>query len=303
MGGGGTVGSWFRRYFRGQCDNVSLCRWASNKSHDILHKSIIVLTGSGDIAWLSVVLLTFIIYEDYMKNTKLEVAVAGTLSYVDAFDAVIGEQLGDIAKSAEMLVSVERWESDTLSTTQGIASILYGVLISQGEPVSFAWHEVVRLRWGDAYRSARGADVPDNTVNQGWSRSFKMVTDGYGLTKPKAEGKDAEKKAEQRAKQEEKIAAYIDTPTSELKDKARALFDKAADGGKDAPKLRAEANLIAKAIEKKNSEANKILKEEVKEVKDSIRELLKSVSDIEVLIEVQELLQGSVNDSQAELDI
>ena len=96
-----------------------------------------------------------------MKNTKLENAVAGTLSNVDAFDAVIGEQLGDIAKSAEMLVSVERWESDTLSTTEGIASILYGVLVSQCEnvqnglpfnentdKVSFPWYEVVRLRWG-----------------------------------------------------------------------------------------------------------------------------------------------------------
>ena len=235
--------------------------------------------------------------------TKLQNAVVGTLSAVDAFDAVLAEQLVDIGRVADMLVSVERAESDVLNASAGIADLLYGVLISQGEPCSLGWYDAVRLAWGDAYRKAKGANVLDNTVNQGWSRSFKLVSDAYGLSKPKAETAGAEKKAEQRAKQEEKMAAYIDKPVQELKDKARALFDKAADGGKDAPKLRAEANLISKVIEKQASEANKAQAELVKELKASIKELLKEVSDTVVLAEVGSMLQGSVDDSQAELDI
>ena len=235
--------------------------------------------------------------------TKLQNAVVGTLPAVEAFDAVLAEQLSDITRSADLLVNVERAETDVLNASAGIADLLYGVLISQGEPCSLGWYDAVRLSWGDAYRSAKGANVLDNTVNQGWSRSFKLVSDAYGLSKPKAETAGAEKKAEQRAKQEEKMAAYIDKPVQELKDKARALFDKAADGGKDAPKLRAEANLISKVIEKQASEANKAQADLVKELKASIKELLKEVSDSVVLAEVEAMLQGSVDDSQAELDI
>ena len=248
--------------------------------------------------------------------TKLQNAVVGTLPAVEAFDAVLAEQLSDITRSADLLVNVERAETDVLNASAGIADLLFGVLTSQCESVlnglpfndntdkvSLGWYDAVRLSWGDAYRSAKGANVLDNTVNQGWSRSFKLVSDAYGLSKPKAETAGAEKKAEQRAKQEEKMAAYIDKPVQELKDKARALFDKAADGGKDAPKLRAEANLISKVIEKQASEANKAQAELVKELKASIKELLKEVSDTVVLAEVESMLQGSVDDSQAELDI
>jgi hypothetical protein len=227
---------------------------------------------------------------------KLNTAVASTIPAVDAFDAVLAEQSADIEKVADMLVSVERAESDVMNTSAGIADLMYGVLISQGEPVGLGWYDVVRLSFGDAYRSAKGGAILDNSVNQAWSRVFKLVSDAYGLTKPKAEGADAERKAEQRAKQAELLAAYESLDVVDLKDKAKALYNKAGDGDKAARK---EADLIVKAIDIRNKEQSNKLKEESKALKVNITALLKQVTDVSVLGEVLDLLQGSVDDNES----
>ena len=228
--------------------------------------------------------------------SKLNIAVASTIPAVDMFDAVMSEQSADITRVADMLVSVERAESDVINTSAGIADLMYGVLISQGEPVGLGWYDAVRLSFGDAYRSAKGGAILDNSVNQAWSRVFKLVSDGYGLTKPKAEGVDAERKAEQRAKQAELLAAYESLDVVDLKDKAKALYNKAGDGDKAARK---EADLIVKAIDIRNKEQSNKLKEESKALKVNITALLKQVTDVSVLGEVLDLLQGSVDDNES----
>ena len=229
-----------------------------------------------------------------MEKKTIVNAVALTIPAVDAFDAVLAEQSADIEKVADMLVSVERAESDVINTSAGIADLMYGVLISQGEPVGLGWYDVVRLSFGDAYKSAKGGAILDNSVNQAWSRVFKLVSDAYGLTKPKAEGADAERKAEQRAKQAELLAAYESLDVVELKDKAKALYNKAGDGDKAARK---EADLVVKAIELRSKEENSKRKDSVKAMKKIISELLKQVDDLAVLSDIQVLLEGAVDDS------
>lgn len=102
------------------------------------------------------------------------------------------------------------------------------------------------------------------------------------------------------AEEAQAIAALIEAvPVAELQDRAKALFNKAGDGGKAGKEALAQAKLYTKAIDKATSAEAELLKVQVKEVKDSIRTLLKEVDDLYTLQEVRDLLQGSVYDTEA----
>jgi hypothetical protein len=234
-----------------------------------------------------------------MANAKQvnEVNEVKELSLIQQFDLIIAEQIADITRSADMLVSVEKLEGDVADTKAGISSLVYGVLISQGEPMTLAWFDMVRLQWGGVYRSAKGGALSDSAVDTAWSRVFKLVGDDYGLTKPKAETKDAEKKAEQRAKHEELIASYVDTPIADIKAEIKQLFNKAGDGDKEAKK---QADKLVKVVDVLQKDEVKAEKDTVKELKDQIRLLLKEVNNVEVLHEVFGILQGHVDDVYVE---
>ncbi len=246
-----------------------------------------------------------------MANAKQVVPVSvSDVKPVNQFVAMLGGFNAEISKSADMLVSVERLEGDLTDTKAGLSSILFGVLVSQcesvlagdvyaGEPVSLGWHDAVRLSWLDAYGSAKGGVLNDKALNMAWSRVMKLLSDDFGYEKPKAATKEAEAKAGKRAEEAQLLAAYEAVPVAELKDKAKALFNVAGDGGKQGKEALKEAKLITKAIDKATSAEAELLKVQVKEVKDSIRDLLKRTDDFYVLAEVQELLLGSVNDTEA----
>lgn len=249
-----------------------------------------------------------------MANAKQVVPVSvSDVSPVNQFVATLGSFNAEIAKSAGMLVSVERLEGDIADTKAGLASIVFGVMVSQcdsvlagdvyaGEPVVLGWHEAVRLSFGDCYKSAKGGTLGDTAVDTAWSRVMKLLSDDFGYTKPKATGKEAEAKSVKRAVEAEKIAALIaSAPVEALQDKARSLFNKAGDGGKAGKEALAEAKLITKAIDKASSAEAELLKVQLKDVKDSIRALLKEVDDLYTLQEVRDLLQGSVYDTEASL--
>lgn len=229
-----------------------------------------------------------------VTKSNVVVAVQSTIPAVDAFDAVIAEQSADIVKSAEMMVSVEKLEGDVVDKKAGISSLLYGVLISQGEPVTHAWHEVVRLQWGDAYRANKGGALTDTAIDTAWSRVYKLVSDAYGLTKPKAETKDAERKAKERA---ELLVAYEDFSIDELKAKAKDLINK-SDNIVTGKQAKQEANKVIKAIEARSRDQNAKMKAELKDVKKQIADTLKQVDDILVLHDVLEMLEGSVDDAE-----
>lgn len=247
-----------------------------------------------------------------MAKANLVVPVSvSDVSPVNQFVATLGSFNTEIAKSAGMLVSVERLEGDIADTKAGLVSILYGVLVSQsdsvlagdvyaGEPVVLGWHEAVRLSFGDCYKSAKGGTLGDTAVDTAWSRVMKLLSDDYGYTKPKAETKGAEAKSAKRAEEAQAIAALIEAvPVAELQDRAKMLFNKAGDGGKAGKEALAQAKLYTKAIDKATSAEAELLKVQVKEVKDSIRALLKEVDDLYTLQEVRDLLQGSVYDTEA----
>jgi hypothetical protein len=243
---------------------------------------------------------------------KANLVLDVNVSPVNQFVATLGSFNAEIAKSAGMLVSVERLEGDIADTKAGLVSIIYGVLVSQsdsvlageiyaGEPVVLGWHDAVRLSFGDSYTSAKGGKLSDDAVDKAWSRVMKGLSDDYGYEKPKATGKEAEAKSAKRAEEAQAVAALIaSAPVAELQDRAKMLYNKVPDlKGKQAQEALAQAKLYTKAIDKANSAEAELLKVQVKDVKDSIRTLLKEVDDLYTLQEVRDLLQGSVYDTEA----
>jgi len=243
---------------------------------------------------------------------KANLVLDVNVSPVNQFVATLGEFKSELTKSADMLVSVEVSENDIDNKKAGIASILYGVLVSQsdsvlageiyaGEPVVLGWHEAVRLSFGDCYKSARGGKISDDAVDKAWSRVMKLLSDDYAYVKPKAETKGAELKSVKRAEEKQAIAALIaSAPVAELQDRAKALYNKVPElKGKTAQEALKQAKLYTKAIDTATSAEAELLKVQVKDVKDSIRTLLKEVDDLYTLQEVRDLLQGSVYDTDA----
>lgn len=222
--------------------------------------------------------------------TKSNVVV---LPAVDAFDAVLAEQAESIQSVASNVAELYRADSEIESIGVRVADRLNDVLLSQGE-LTLGWFDAVRLGFGDAYRAVK-VGSSDEAVRKAWSRAFKLVTDYYNIEKPKAETNGAEKKAQQRAKQAELLAAYETLDVVELKDKAKSLFNKAGDGDKAARK---EADLIVKAIEARSKAEHTERKDMLKEVKGKITAALKQVSDLDVLTDVLVMLEGSVEDSE-----
>jgi len=233
------------------------------------------------------------------KNLVVDAVQSVVGSAVSEFDALMAEQLGDIAKSADMLVSVERWESDAETAQAGIGSILSDVLLSQGD-LKLGWFDAVRLAWCDAYGLARGGSVSDDAKRQAWSRVFKLT----GLEKPKSDNAESQAKAERREKskaEQDKLEADLAGLTAvEIRAQAKELFEQAAEVALEDSKLSKakadEANRLVKVADKKIKEATKSALDKAKGLKASIRTALTDCNNVAVLSEVLMLLQGAFDD-------
>lgn len=227
-------------------------------------------------------------------SDKLNKAVLSIIPAVDAFDAVIAEQADAIYNVASLTADLYRVDGELKNTGVQVADMLADVLGSQGV-LTYGWFQAVQFAVADAYRIVKPG-VSDDAVRKAWSRAFACVTDNYNIEKPKAENKEAEKKAVQRAKEVELLAAYESLDVVELKDKVKDLYNKAGDGDKKAKK---EADLIVKAIDIRSKAENEEFKAERKELKSQIAGALKKVEDISVLQEVLYSLLGSVDDNES----
>jgi hypothetical protein len=235
------------------------------------------------------------------KKTVLQNAVESALPVdaVSEFDAVIAEQLDDIVKSAGMLVSVEKWESDAESTQAGIGSILHDVLMSQGD-LALGWYDYVRVRFCDAYGVARGVAVSEEGLRKAWSRAFGLT----GLDKPKSQSSEATAKAEQRekakAEMEKLVASVNGLSFDEIRAQAKDLFEQAAEVALDDSKLSKaksdEAKRLVKVADRLVTEAIKEGKAKGKALKASIRTALTKCDNVVVLGEVLMMLQGAFDD-------
>lgn len=220
-----------------------------------------------------------------MANAKKVVDVA-VESALEAYDAIIESQADDIVKCVTLLVSVERLENDMNHTKTSIGTILKDVLVSQGT-LTYGWCESVRMRFGDSYRGAN-VGASDVAVNKAWSRVFKIVTDDFGIQKPKSESAGAEAKMVQREKQAEKqaelLAAFSDISVNELQNEVKSLYNKAGEGNKPDNKLaKKEADKIVKVIDTRNKAENAERVAFLKSLKSELMAYVKECEDVEVL--------------------
>jgi hypothetical protein len=214
---------------------------------------------------------------------------------VDVFAGVIAEQAGEMSVIASGVADMYKAEHEVESLGVRVADRLNGVLMSQGE-LTLGWYQAVSYGFGDAYKAVK-VGSSDEAVRKAWSRAFKLVTEYYNVTKPTSTNSDAEKKAQQRAKQAELLAAYEDKSESELRSEAKSLYNKAGDGDKEAKK---QADLIVKAIDTRVKAEAKEAKDSTKAIKAEITALLKKVNDLSVLMDIQIMLEGSVDDAEYE---
>jgi hypothetical protein len=178
---------------------------------------------------------------------------------VDVFASVLAEQAGEMSVIASGVAEMYKAEHEVEALGVRVADNLNAVLMSQGE-LTLGWYQAVSYGFGDAYKVIK-VGSSDEAVRKAWSRAFKLVTEYYNVTKPTSTNSEAEKKAEQRAKQAELLAAYEDKSESELRSEAKSLYNKAGDGDKEAKK---QADLIVKAIDTR-------VKAEAKEAKDATK--------------------------------
>lgn len=214
---------------------------------------------------------------------------------VDSFDVVIAGQFEVINSVASNVAELYHADNAMESIGVRVADALNDVLMSQGE-LSLGWFDAVRFSFGDAYKVVK-VGSSDEAVRKAWSRAFKLVTEYYNVVKPTSTNSDAEKKAEQRAKQAELLSAFEDKSEAELRTEAKSLYNKAGDGNKEAKK---QADLIVKAIDTRVKAEAKKAKESTKTIKAEITALLKKVNDLSVLTDVQVMLEGSVDDAEYE---
>jgi hypothetical protein len=187
-------------------------------------------------------------------------SVVGDVPAVAVFDAVMAEQLDSIQKSADMMVSVERWEADAETAQAGIGSILHDVMLSQGE-LKLGWYDAVRLAWCDAYGSVRGGSVSDDAKKKAWSRVFALTD----LDKPKTESADSQARSERREKakaEQSKLEADLaGLSVLDIKELAKQKYLEAAETSLDNPSE-------AKA---KSDEAKRLAQVADKKIKDVVK--------------------------------
>lgn len=217
------------------------------------------------------------------------------LNAVEVFDTEMLAQSAELTIIASNVAEMYKAEHEVESLGVRVADNLNAVLMSQGE-LTLGWYQAVSYGFGDAYKVIK-VGASDEAVRKAWSRAFKLVTEYYNVTKPTSTNSDAEKKAAQRAKQAELLAAYEGKSSDELRSEAKSLYNKAGDGDKEAKK---QADLIVKAIDTRTKSNDKMLKDSTKALKAEITALLKKVNDLSVLMDVQVMLEGSVDDAEYE---
>jgi len=234
-----------------------------------------------------------------MANAKKAVEVNEQVNLINEFDLMIDEQGSALESIAFRVSSMFRSDDDHKAETENnenvVADELRGVLKSQGDVVTYAWFEAVRLAFGDEYRSIRSG-ASDDALKMAWSRAFKCVTTLYSdVEKPSSISASAVAKRDERAKKDEaRQVQYADFDVVELQDKAKSLYNSAVTD----KKAKKQADEIVKVIELRTKVQRDELTANVKYYKTAIIAALKKVEDVDVLSAVLVELEGSVFDSE-----
>jgi len=149
------------------------------------------------------------------------------------------------------------------------------------EPSFELWKEA-RIGFVNGYVAIKPAAKGD-AADQAFKRFKDRLVERFGITIPKATSSAAIKKANEReAKQAELLAKYNDVTPTILRGQIEACYQTLAKNP-DSKIAKAQATELSKVLRIKTKDDAKAERDEIKAIKDSIREAMKVCEDMDKL--------------------
>ena len=146
-----------------------------------------------------------------------------------------------------------------------------------------------RLAFVNAYVRTKPT-AKGNSADQAFTRFTRRLTEAFGISAPKAQTDAAIAKRADRAKAEEALLAKHRqaTPTL-LKEQLKAAYQTLADQPTSA-KLKAQTKELEKVLKIKTKDSDAQAREELKTLRDELREAMKNCADTDKLQQAIDIL-------------
>ena len=169
-----------------------------------------------------------------------------------------------------------------------------------GTDQTFLEWVAARTDWVNGYMEANPGNT-GNAADAAWADFSKLLSDLFGLTKPKSKSDAAVKKGKERsAKEQALFDKYKDKGVADLQGMRRAALEKAAAGSDLAEKIAAE---IKKVLRVKTRDQDKAIAEERAELRKQVRSAAGKCTDLEKLQAALDILDEGTELSFVNEDI
>jgi len=160
---------------------------------------------------------------------------------------------------------------------------------SVGTEPSFDTWTAKRLSFVNAYVRTKPT-AKGNSADQAFARFVRRLTEAFGIVAPKATSDAAIAKREQRAKKEaELLAKHSDATPTLLKAQLQAAYKTLADQPTSTV-AKAQTKELEKVLKIKNKAETDELRDELKGLRDQLRELAKACEDSDKLQQAIDIL-------------
>jgi len=193
------------------------------------------------------------------------------------------DQVVDQADQADQ--AGELFAKSELDATQALELFARSV----GTEPTFETWSAKRLSFVNAYVRTKPT-AKGNSADQAFARFVRRLADSFGITAPKATSEAAIAKREQRAKQTEALVAkHSDMTPTLLRAQLKAAYQTLADQPTSAI-AKAQVNELTKVLKIKTKEEDEQQREELKGLRDQLRDLAKECTDTDKLEQAIDLL-------------
>jgi hypothetical protein len=157
------------------------------------------------------------------------------------------------------------------------------------EPSYETW-QAARVEFINGYVMVK-PQAKGDAADQAFKRFKDRLVDRFGITVPKATNEAAVKKAnERKAKEDKLLSKYADATPTLLRSQIEACYQTLAKNP-DSKVAKAQATELAKVLKVKTRDSDKAERDEIKAIKDELREALKLCDDVIKLEAALEALQ------------
>jgi len=196
---------------------------------------------------------------------------------------VVAQAIDQVVDQADQ--AGELFAKSELDATQALELFARSV----GTEPTFETWSAKRLSFVNAYVRTKPT-AKGNSADQAFARFVRRLADSFGITAPKATSEAAIAKREQRAKQTEALVAkHSDMTPTLLRAQLKAAYQTLADQPTSAI-AKAQVNELTKVLKIKTKEEDEQQREELKGLRDQLRDLAKECTDTDKLEQAIDLL-------------